>query len=272
MYSFMKRLSSVVTILITVALAGISQEGAENAQHLTFDVSTNKYEYLPLEPLAVRFTISNNTESPLLRDSPDFLKVQMESLDARGRKQGCPISFINIKQISFPRKFEPGDSLDDEILVVTSLACLFPTPGIYEVQFVLPASGANDVDLRSKPIKLEVRKPTGIDEEALLQLRKNQKSSTAPDELFRWKESAHNPDRNDALEDFVDRYQLSAYGDYAVLHLANFYLSRGQIDPAKNLLSRIISSKNEIVRKKANKNLDEIATTKIALEKENQQR
>jgi hypothetical protein len=133
---------------------------------------------------------------------------------------------------------------------------------MYEVRFVLPAGGINEVNHKSVPFEIRIAKPVGIDEEALRQLRKNQKNSAAPDELFRWKENAFDSGRYDLLEDFVDKYQLSVYGDYAVLHLANFYLARGNVDSAKGMLDRASASRNEFVRNMAKKGLDEVAAKK----------
>jgi hypothetical protein len=126
---FLRFCFSICAVAFLGTFSGLSQDGGnkrDEAKQMTFKASLNKIEFLPLEPIAVQFNFSNDTETPIVADPPNFLAVQIESTNEGGQMKREPISFINVKRVSLPQKFEPGESVKEETLVITNLEQLFP--------------------------------------------------------------------------------------------------------------------------------------------------
>ena len=107
----------------------------------------------------------------------------------------------------------------------------------------------------SNAIELQILEPIGTDKEALEFLRKHE-NPLSFDWVFKDK------DGDASLEDFVNRFGNSVYGETAISHLANLYLARNKADKAKVEFEKLKSSKNRILAKEANKALAEIASRK----------
>ena len=229
----------------------------DNFDKMTFVAETNKSEYLPLEPIGVKFRFINKTTVPLNTLPPSFNRVMLRVTPAGGKTREFPqTSLILSDPVRFTRAFNPGETVQQEVMLITFLDKFFPAPGDYQIQFVLPSGVENVNSIKSSLINLRIKEPTGADKQALELLRRNQAASEAPDELFRWSHTQLNDSGRTLLEAFVDKFGYTAYGEYAVYNLANFYLHfRNDPEKAKYEFEKLRGSENKAIANEANRSL-----------------
>jgi len=229
-------------------------------------VKLNKTQYLELEPIIARLEVKNTSEVAQAIMPPNFFQLQMEVMGAGDETAGrFSTSFISVKRVGLPRKLEPGDTIKEDVMIITNLGKMFPTHGNYRIRYILPIGSE---ELKSEPMAIEIMRAAGVDAEALTSLRTHQSKSRAPDELFRWMDSEGGANQETASRTFVDKYKTSVYGEYAILKLGNVYLSKGYLDRAKGVLERLRGSENDVIINEMDKSLAEITRRKADLQKQ----
>lgn len=259
---------SVITLCI-LAITQIafmrSDKNSKSDLKMSFSAKITKTEFLQLEPFGVSLEFANKTDTDQQAYTPNFLQTRIEVTNTKGNKEMFGISFITANRASFPRNFAPGEAIKEELIIITNLEKMFPEIGTYQIRFLLPATSEKVGELASEPISVKIIEATGLNAQALKEIRKNQSKSRAPDELFRW--NGNNSDGEDLLENFVGQFANSIYGEFAVYKLANIYLDKGDLEKAKEQFEKIKSSENQPISADTNKALADIARKKVDLQK-----
>lgn len=228
---------------------------------LTFTVELNKKSYLPLEPIYAKFKVTNHTNDSLAAERPQFFHdSRLRVVNQRGEEvEVSRLSASSGGTIPLPgRRFvlSPLGFYEDESVLAIDPHILWE-PGVYRLQFTLYGG---EKPIKSNVIEVTVDPPRGVDAEAFAFLASNGEDA--------WFGQAFMDDtKAPILKRFVELYSGSAYGEYAIFALANFYGNRNELDKAITELEKLASSKNALLVKQTEKVLADLRR-KASSEKE----
>ncbi|KXK04816.1 MAG: hypothetical protein UZ17_ACD001000819 [Acidobacteria bacterium OLB17] len=250
---------------ICVALLGIvpaiaqssvlGETSANSLGGLTFSVKSNKATYLPYEPLFVTFELTNNTQAQTSYSGarPLFLIHSSVQVTAPDGAVSC-VRFLSLSSGGGPnlpgQKFEikQGERFA-ETLVPAIDSRYLEKPGKYTLRFSY--SG-----LDSNSIEITVAEPMGLDEEAFRFLANHGKD-------IWFGRMLQEKDGPAALKTFVQRFESSSYGDFAVLSLGKYFLNvEMNLSNAQTEFAKLRSSQNTFIADTAKKHLAAIARSR----------
>lgn len=250
----------VACLLFVLDVNAQSEFMKDDFDKLSFSVQTNKSDYFPLEPILLRFEVSNTTEEDLkLNTRPDPKRISVEITFNGIVKSFSSPFLIGPGRSGLGDLFEKGQILNKDVLLDTYLDEMFPEYGKYQVSIILN-NGRDDemkASTRSNTFEITIKKPTGINKAAIEFLRQNQNQS-----LFWWKEK--NDEASIAstgkplIENFANKYSKSVFGEYAALLLGQHYSNSGEIERAKIEFEKIKGSSNKYVAENAKERLFEL--------------
>ncbi len=267
----MKKVTCVLVLaLISAIVFGqtsvVQNTGKDDFEKMTFEVGLNKNSFVISEPIFIKFKFSNHTGVPQMTYSPAFigeseLKVSSRSKTLTHRNLSA---FNGISGVRFPLTVPPAwVSTKDEILTSPFTGYIFPISGEYQLQFILRSSGSEKT-IKSNIINITIEKPTGINKDALDFMKEHQEFFG----LSSWTDDGKNSLA--LLQEFVSKYDQSAYGEPAISALADIYESKNELDKAQIEFEKIKSSKNKLIADEANKALENIKERKACLLRQKQ--
>lgn len=257
----MNKLLSLFVLIVasSAALAQNSESALErNAgfHKLSFEIELIKKNYLPLEPLFVKFRLVNQTNAPLAADRPQFLlDSRLKVLNPKGKvREVTSLSLNTNRTLPLPGLtpvLQPLGSYEEETMLGIN-PDIFAEPGHYKLRFTLYGDSKS---LESNEVDLTTEHPEGIDREALAFLTRYGKDVWFGRVFL---------DEADAelLKTFVGQYGASNYGGYAILSLGRYYSYKGKFDEAKAEFEKLESSSNNFLVKQAKKDLADNAKRK----------
>lgn len=216
-----------------------AQEGAQPM----FEARLEKNNYVAFEPMFVEFTLKRTNTPTISRPSQDTVITITKGEKTREfTRLTKAILTGGIQQL-------PGQASPDKYevsVLIDRVAEFFPEPGLYTVQFVLDG-------LTSEPLNITISPLENRDKEAFNFIRQQN-----CDVVFNciWAKK----DKVAALEEFVDTFGDTVFGDFAIKTLADFYLANGEIFRAKIQFEKISASNRPVIAKKAKRSLSEIKT------------
>jgi len=227
-----------------------------NFSDLRLEVKPQKNNYLPFEPILFSYKISNSTSLPIkgfkvmsFRNSSTNLIIENIGqpriiYQLSGWHSGSRLYLI-----------QPNEMVEGQELLEFRLSDIFPEYGNYKLTFNI-IGNENGEMISSNKIDITIQKPTGIDMEALAFIQKTQRSrflGIFQDWVdFREKEPAK------LLEEFVEKYSESVYGDYAVFYLGNYYKYQKKYDLAIKEFNKLKDKKDFAYSDKVESSLSEI--------------
>lgn len=226
-----------------------------NSSLLEVTFSLAKTNYLLFEPMIVKVRFTNSTEEQLKVYDPQLgeslsmettFNSKVETTSSLGRAVSGP---PRIRILKSGRFFE-------RTILIKPARGLFKDPGVYEVQFFLKHLKERQ---RSQIFSIDITSPQGAERDAVEYLRTN---LGAANDMFQLKTNATNQKEAELLEEFVDRYGQTAYGEYAIYQLAIKYNTLREFDKAENELKKIKDSQNILLAEKANWILKKIGKRK----------
>lgn len=221
--------------------SSISQ--ADVSATLTFEVAVNKTTFVQLEPIPLRLTIKNSTNTPLNNYTAlNFSHGQVKALVTNNGKtrEITRLSSLNTEVYIPGTKLSPGEREEITEIWSTDLDKIFSEAGEYYVQFLVTNKSPNPI--KSNVLKIEIVKPQLLDYEALQFLKKY----GDPMEFFEslsLTDSKEDPDT--ILEAFVVSYGESSYGNYATYRLGKIYINKKMYREGKELLEKIVDRPNQ---------------------------
>lgn len=248
-------------LLFVININAQSEFVKDDFDKLSLSAQLNKSDYIPLEPILLKLKITNASGEDLkLNTGPDFKRILVE-IKFNGKTSNFSSPFlIRPGRALLGGVFEKGKTLERSVLLDSYLDEMFPEYGKYQVSIVMTNGRDDDQEasFKSNAFEINIKKPIGVDKEAIDFLRENQDKS-----LFWWKEKNEQVSLSSTgktlVERFADKYSASAFGQYAILNLGRHYFNRGEIEKAKLKLEKIKSSSNIFVADQASEILTEIS-------------
>lgn len=223
-------------------------------KQMTFEVRLDKDHYARWEPIWITFKLSNLSGTTLRGEIPNFLGESQLKVASAGKSHICrSLSAVSGSGgIKIPSNFGPNWSTETSSLLAPSFvdACLQES-GEYELQFLID-DPYGVTTLKSNPIKIEISEPTGNNKKAVefMEAHKNFFGLSA------W--APRSKDERSLLEEFVQRYGSTPYGEIATLTLASIYSVENEFEKAKKLLNGLMDSGNTFVASSARRSLHEV--------------
>lgn len=210
-----------------------------NFSNLTFEIATtNKKDFVRLEPIPIILTLSNKTAQTILGHRALVFSdnmVRLSVMKEGGKKQ-------EIRQLSpFPKEIfikpveiKPGESYQAKELLTLNLDSIFPEPGEYHIYATLLDPNSKQV-VKSNIVTIHVLEPEGVDRQAFDFIQASSKSS----DFLSGRYLSGHEEAQSTLERFVLNYGGSAYGDYATFLLGELYFEQGEDDKAGEQFLRL---------------------------------
>jgi hypothetical protein len=225
-------------------VANAQTESKSKFSQLKFEVKSPKDKYLPLEPLQFSYKIFNPTDSPVevywvfpdvifslnVRKDDKINTPQLSSLMAR---KGLTI--IQPNQV-----FEGSEVLNFQLLNI------FPEYGKYELFFTIygkELDKESNGKVVSNKVEITMQEATNINAEALDFIYKTHKTPILMGVFQYWEDKRENKNQN-PLEEFVEKYSRSVYGDYAIFYLGIGYKNQKKYDLATKELNKLKDKKD----------------------------
>lgn len=236
----------IAALCLGASISAVSVRGQDVAAENSFNpamslsIVVEKDSYLPWEPITVRTRFENETKGPLPTLVPYVINDASILIEAGSEKREFgELTVLRSLMVRQHVVAGPGQGFDQEFVLERALDELMPKPGIYVLRLVLNSGGGKRII--SNPVAIKIDAATGIDAEALEFIAKNKTHSSYP-VLFSWKAEAKTETGKTLLEEFVSRFERSAYGDYAILQLGNYYFARREFERAKAELNKVRNS------------------------------
>jgi len=205
---------------------------ATTFSNLTFEIATDKKEFVRLEPIPVTLTLSNKTDHTIpghgaLGFSANLVKVFVARNDDKPHEIQ-QLSPFAAEVVVRPVEMRPGESFQAKELLALNLGAVFPEPGAYRLYSVLFDPNSKQ-QVRSNTLSVHILEPEGIDRQAFEFLQANSKDAN----LLSGRYLSGNRKAQNALEMFVRIFDKSVYGDYAAFLLGELYFEQEEYDRAK---------------------------------------
>lgn len=225
---------------------------------LKFEVSPLKDTYLPLEPIRFSYRISNPTDSPIeiWWSFPDVIFTLNVNKDNETRSP----QLSNLKARKGITLIQPNEVFEGQQTLNYQLSNIFPENGKYELFFTIYGKESNKASgdkLVSSKVEITIQQPSGINAEALDFIYKTHKTPIVLGIFQNWEDKRENQIQT-PLEEFVEKYGDSVYGDYAIYYLANSYKYTKRYDLAKKEFNKLKDRKNFAYEKEVIQALEEI--------------
>lgn len=193
------------------------------APDLTFELSTERDSYLQLEPISVRYKLSNQTDVSigrigLLSAITGDIKFWVRADNREPRLVSVWTPGLDI--IYAFKAIQPGEILRGaDVLGERNVEDLFPQPGRYELRVEYTYYTDKDGENRERKTvfsnwkTLNILAPQGVDKQAYDDIKK-----TIQRQRFEKIEETIS-----LLQSFVDNHRNSVYAKYYAVQLASYY-------------------------------------------------
>jgi hypothetical protein len=204
---------------------------------LTLTLTTPKKSYLELQPIPIVITLKNETNEPLeghevLEFGTGYLQLYVDR--GSGPEEISQLTVLKKMIFPKPREFKPGEEISVTECLNLKLNEVFPKPGTYRLQARLVAIGGKET-VSSKPIKVEIVEPDGLDAHALQYIREHDD----PAYFFTGIKTVKNPERLQVLENFNAIYSQSGYADDATFLLGQVEFAKRDYQKARAHLEKL---------------------------------
>lgn len=226
---------------------------ASKFSDLTLTIATTKKDFVPLEPIPIILTLSNNTQQPIIgHGAIDLSQHYVDLLVGRSSDDMQlfrSLSTVQVDGIVKPRKIAPGESHQSLDLLTIKLDKMFPQPGTYQIQAVLHNIGRKE-EVRSPLMSLRILSPRGRD----LQAYEYLKSKPSGSLFFSGLDSSEKG--TEVLEEFAAKFGDSVYADHAAYLLGVTYFYKKEYRKAKEQFSKLSAKPAFVFSKEASDYLE----------------
>lgn len=262
------KLLFVVVLMLVYTSHSVGQQTNGDPIMRVFEVDLKKTSYLMLEPIYATFKASPEPHNRILDPKRSSIRISFGGKIKvyRGLTMweitDTPVRIPNVNgllsvltptvpwanTVSPPPSAPPVSKLfDEQEIVIDRVAEFFPMPGRYQLQFEYNGALSNTIDIT-------INEATALDLEAFDILRKYEDAYT-----FDWARKGENGRLK--LEEFVEKYRQTVYGEYAAVHLARTYFLNGdRTIKTRSLLEELVNSPHKSVATDAQSMLNEIVS------------
>lgn len=204
---------------------------------LTLTLATPKKSYLELQPIPLVITLKNETNEPLeghgvLGFGTGYLQLYVDR--GNGPEEISQLTLMKKMVFAEPREFKPGEEISVTERLNLKLNEVFPRPGTYRLHARLVAIGGKET-VSSKPMKVEIVAPDGLDAHALQYIREHDD----PAYFFTGINAVKNPERLQVLENFNAIYSQSGYADDATFLMGEVQFAKRDYQKARALFEKL---------------------------------
>ena len=245
---------------LSVSQSAQQQNGSVRAltfSNLTLEIATtNKKEFVKLEPMPITLTLSNKTTQTILgHGTLGFSANLVKLFVARGDGKGQEIQQLSpFPEEVFikPIEMKPGDGFHTKELLSLNLDNIFPQPGEYQIYAVLFDPNSKR-EVKSNKLTVQILQPEGIDRQAFEFIQTNSRSAN----LLSGRYLSGNQRAQNALEMFVQIFDKSVYGDYASFLLGELYFTQEEYNRAAEQFNKVANKADFVLADRAQKYLVE---------------
>lgn len=229
------RLGNLLVSLALVFLISATTTAQRSAwsgfKDLTLEIAAPKEKYVQLQSVPLVLTLSNKTDRilyghPVLAFSAHYLRISVRREGEEWRDAQTTglhaLVYVN------PRAMSPGDKFTKNEILGFRIEEIFPGPGRYELKARMGCSDGSQL-IESPPIPIRITEPEGDDLEAYNFLRKH----TQPEYFFSGYTLFRDKTAVQTLEDFVTRFEDTAYGADAMYLLGQFRFVKNDLLAAR---------------------------------------
>lgn len=250
---------SIISFLVISFVVFGQQNNQNNTRpfsELTFVVTPERDAFLPMEPIVLRLTLINNTNSPVLGHTDiDFNSGYVDLYVSDGQGNRIEIGSLPTRRVSrMPNKDKliPPNQKTEVTDVFYTLHRYFPETGTYTFEMELRGI-KSEQKVKAAPFNINIVNPTGRDRAAYNFL----KTKKVPMFFFYGQGSAES-ELFKHFENIANQFGDTDYGDYATWVVANTSRFRGDKVKAKQMLKRLQSRPNFVFKEKVKELLEEL--------------
>ncbi|GEM_PF-4550280 len=239
--------------------AGAQTEPRSKFYNLKFEAKPAKDKYFPLELIQVSYKIFNPTDSPVQVNWSSSIVIFSMEVNKDGKKSVPRLTNILAPHgVSF---IQPNQTIEGKGVLNFALSNIFPDYGKYELTFTIRGKESGKEsggEVVSKTVEITIQQPMGINAEALNFIYKIHKISKIMYVFGSIWEDKREDKTKDPIEEFVEKYSDSVYGDYAVFTLAGIYKSQKKYDMATKEYNKLKGKKDFAYSEYVTADLEEI--------------
>lgn len=207
----MKKRILLLTIIGLLGFATIGQTAQEKSfNDLTFKFTAVRSQVLPLEPIAFKVGLENNTDVPISVEtnfsfSAGYISLEVKTPDGKINKV-THLSPLSGQFVLVSEEFKPGNKRERNEILSARVHEIFAEPGEYQIRATLKNNDGKA--LRSPWTSVSVAQLSEIDRNAYTQIRSRiDKDSLESISFAKW--------TPDELEEFIILNADTRYADYA---------------------------------------------------------
>lgn len=229
----------------------MSSEKSGKFSDLTFTISTDKAEFLPMEPVRLSLTVSNNTTSVIKGHSTmqfRFKYVGIAVKNESGQTKQIPQLSALVSRISAPNMIPIQQNQQFQVSeVFYNLHDSYSELGNYTIQATLFDAQHKDFVL-SNPVTIKIVKPDGINAEAYNFLKKFQGVGLLLSGGMEF----------DVYTELSNKFPNTLYSDYSDYIIAKRYLFEKDYSKAEPILRHLSQSQTFIFKSEVEQKLARI--------------
>ena len=236
--TIVKHLLLVAALLIlAVHSPGRSAPSQGKFMDFTLTLATPQVRYVELQPIPLVITLKNETNETLMGHtvldfSSGYLQVYVDR--GAGPQKIEELSVVQALVRTTSREFKPGEEVTTTESLNLKLDKIFSKHGTYKLQARLTSSDGKET-ISSKPIKVEIVQPEGMDAQALEFIRANDE----PGYFFAGPLAMEKPEKLQVLENFVAIFGETAYGNDASFRLGQVHAAKHEYQKARKLFEKL---------------------------------
>ena len=229
---------ALCSLLVTIVVTGQqANQTTVTFRDLTFKIIPVKDSFLPMEPIPLNISLSNNTASTILGNSDiTFNSLYIELLVTN--EQGTTVKIPNLETARYTREIcenkpiPSGKSFTSRQIFYT-LNTTFPQTGMYKIQGIFYDCN-KEQQVRSELVTIRIVAPSNREQEVYEILKPLNKRG-----FFFAGDLSADQDLT-KTEDIVTRFPETRYGDYAAYLLGRIYRARGDRVRAMQMFQRLV--------------------------------
>jgi hypothetical protein len=236
-----KRTYLILVTVLVIIIVGYGQTKEPEFSfgkfsELTLTTSTNKNEFMPMEPIGVTLAVKNETNNTIighhgLQFRFNYFEIYVEDEKGDTRKIQNTSS-IRSKTLIQDRKFESGQKIETSE-VFYNLNDAFSEPGNYLVYFVFNDK-THENKVKSNLVAVNIIEPTGKNAEAYAYLKQ---TCTRNSFVFAGGQEPK------FYTNFSSKFVGTVYSDFTDLLSVKTFIALKQYDKAESVLEKMTPSR-----------------------------
>jgi hypothetical protein len=236
-YTYLTLVMILAVIIVSLGQSKKSDQLFGKFSDLTLTASTNKNEFLPMEPIGVLLVLSNEKSTTivghsLLKFQHNYFEIYVQN-EKGETKQIQNTSSLHTRSSIPDRHIEPNQKIETSE-VFYNLNDAFSEPGSYLVYFVFNDKN-HENKVKSNLVAVNIIEPTGKNAEACAYLKQ---TCTRNSFVFAGGQEPK------FYTSFSSKFAGTVYGDFTDLLSVKTFIALKQYDKAESVLQKMTPSQD----------------------------